>query len=372
MRIGIDSHSISSGRGTGNRTYTSGIIRALIGSDHRSEYILYAIDNHPYYEQFHNNAHVQVRYISSLNGLIRNFFFLPRKIAKDSLNVVHLQFFLPLFIKCSSVLWVPDLYYLHSPHTSLIQKLSGRLTMWSIRRATHVITISEYSRQDIIETCSIDPRRITVVPLGVDKRFIPVRDPAKKQAVRQRLGLRNDYILYLGRTEDRRKNLPELVNAYAALRQQRNKIEQLVIAGRHGPGTETIHQQVSDLGLDNDVILPGFVEDEYLPALLSGAKLFIYVSSFEGFGLPVLEAMACGTPVITANTTSLPEVVGDAALLVAPGNIEELVKSMSRILTDVELQQRIGERGRVQAMRYSWEQAATKTITVFEKVAEKH
>jgi glycosyltransferase involved in cell wall biosynthesis len=370
MRIGIDTHFIGSVRATGNRTYTAELVQALTAIDDQNEYILYAINNHRYYQQFAGNSRVAVRRALSVNGVIRNFASLPLAVARDAPDVTHLQFILPPGLRSPAVLAVHDLYYLHLGRPALGERILSWLTVWSIRRASHIVTLSAYSKQDIVQRCAVNPDRIAVVPLAAHRRFAPIQHDSARQSILQRLRIQGEYVLYVGRTEDPRKNLRTLIDAYAVLRSQRATDALLVIAGRQGVGTQDIQRQISDLGLEQDVLLPGIVPDTDLPALLSGASLFVYVSSFEGFGLPVLEAMACGTPVITANTTSLPEVAGDAALLVTPGNVDELTRAMRRLLSEPELRQQLREHGLERARLFSWEKTAQATLEIYQQVAQ--
>ena len=369
MRIGIDTHFITSGQATGNRTYTAELVSALMAVDTNNEYVLYAEHEHPYYRQFKDNLRVRVRYVLPHNGVARNFFALPWVVAQDKLDVLHLQYILPWFVTASVVLAVHDLFYLHTVAPSFYEKVLAQLTVSGMRRAGHIVTLSEYSRQDIISRCSVSETRLTAIPLAAHPRFAPVRSIEQLSAVKERLGIQRDYLLYVGRTEDSRKNLITLVEAYAQIRQQAKTTAQLVIAGRHGPQTELIKQRVRDLGLESDVLLPGIVAGQDLPALLSGASVFVFVSSFEGFGLPVLEAMACGTPVITSNVTSLPEVAGDAALQISPGDVRELKDAIERLLSDESLCEDLRAQGLKRAALFSWERTARETVRIYDLLA---
>ena len=367
MKIAIDTHFITSGSATGNRTYTAELVQAMISLDTPHEFILYAIEDHPYYHRFEGNPRVTVRNVLSPNGIIRNFFSIPWAIATDRPDIAHLQFIYPPFLKARPVvLTVPDLFYIHDKSVGLYNRVIGLLTKLSIPRAATIITVSEYSRQDILNSCCTDPFQVVSIPNGIDKKFAPINDTS---GVKVKLGIKRDYILYVGRTEDPRKNLPTLINAYSELRKGGPIEEQLVIAGRHGSGTEKLFQMVKELGLDDDILFPGIVHDDDLPALLSGARLFVYISSFEGFGLPVLEAMSCGTPVITSSATSLPEVAGDAAIIVSPESSEELQKAMKLLLKDELLRATLRKKGLERANLYNWDLAARSTIRVYEEVA---
>jgi glycosyltransferase involved in cell wall biosynthesis len=366
MRIGIDTHFITSAHATGNRTYIAELVRALVAVGQQHEYVLYTVADHPYYHQFAGNPRVQVRQVLSGSGIVRNFLSLPKAIAQDGLDIIHLQFILPWLITTPTVLAVHDLYYLQLTGPALYEQLIGRLTVWSAQRARHIVTLSDYSRRDIIAKCSVREDRVTTVPGAIDKRFAPVSDPSVVQALREKLGIRRNYVLFVGRTEDPRKNIASLLDAYISLRSHSQITEQLVIAGRHGPGTALLQAKVHSAGLGEDVLFPGVISDSDLPVLMAGAKLFVYVSSFEGFGLPVLEAMACGTPVITSNTTSLPEVAGDAALYVTPGNVNELMEAMRQILQNSELQTQLRNRSLKRAAMFSWERTALEMLRIYQ------
>ena len=364
MKIAIDTHFVSSEHATGNRTYISELVQAMVAIDSSHEFILYAIEDNSFYRQFDGNERVKVRFVLSSNGIIRNFYSIPKALAEDAPDVVHLLFIMPPFVTLPTVLTVHDLFYVHQQNLSLYRKAIGKFTMWSIPRAEKVITISEYSRQDILRSCKIAPSKVISVPLGIDKRFAPVED-CKDQ--RGELGIQRDYLLYVGRTEDPRKNLMTLIDAYAALKAENPIAVQLVIAGRHGPGSEILFKRVNELRIGRDVLFPGVVSDADLPALLSGAKLFVYASSFEGFGLPVLEAMACGVPVITSNVTSLPEVAGNAALMVTPGNALELAHAISNVLNDSMLRDKMRQEGIKHASNFSWQRTAQATMNIYEE-----
>lgn len=367
MKIAIDTHFVTSEHATGNRTYIAELVQAMINIDNLHNFILYAIQESPFYHQYDDNERVKVRYVLSPNGIVRNFFSIPKAVAEDEPDVVHLLFIVPIFINCPVVLTVHDLFYVHQQNLTLYQRLIGKLTMWSIPRAEKIITISEYSRQDILRSCRIVPSKIMSVSLGIDKRFTQIKNC---EVVKEKFGILRDYILYVGRTEDPRKNLMTLIDAYAALKSKKLIVEQLVIAGRHGKGSEILFKRVIELKLESDVLFPGIVTDSDLPSLLSGAKLFVYASSFEGFGLPVLEAMACGVPVITSNVTSLPEVAGEAAIMVSPENVKELEMAMSCVIDDSNLQKRMRENGLKRVQSYYWETVAASTLKIYEKAVE--
>ena len=225
---------------------------------------------------------------------------------------------LPLVHPRRSVVTIHDLGYLYYPqaHCLLDRLYLDLSTRYSARAATHLVADSSATKRDLIERYGVEPNKITVVYPGYDDTvFQPVRDEKAIGAVRAKYGVAGDYILFVG-TLQPRKNLIRLIEAYWKLEVGNWK---LVIAGKKGWLYREIFQQVEKLGLEGKVVFTGYVPEGDLPALLSGARLFVFPSLYEGFGLPVLEAMACGTPVVCSNVSSLPEVAGDAALLAAMG-----------------------------------------------------
>ncbi|MHB9091344.1 MAG: glycosyltransferase family 4 protein [Chloroflexota bacterium] len=238
----------------------------------------------------------------------------------------------------------------------------------SLRRARLVLADSENTRNDLVCLLDARPDAVQVLYSGVEKRFAPLDDAAALRAVRDRLDLTRPFILFVG-TIERRKNLTRLIRAYGRVRARRRDLPQLVIAGRRGWLYEDVFQAVAELGLDEDVRFLGHVNDADLPALYNLAELFVYPSLYEGFGLPPLEAMACGTPVVSSNTSSLPEVLGDAAIGVAPTDTDGLAIAIEGLLDDATLRAELRERGLAQAARFTWEAAATQLLEVYRRAA---
>jgi glycosyltransferase involved in cell wall biosynthesis len=267
------------------------------------------------------------------------------------------------------VVTVHDLGYLYYPgaHRFLDGLYLDLSTRYNARAASRVIASSQATKDDLVQQCGIEPDKITVVYFGYDETMQPVEDEATIEKVKARYGIQGDYVLHVG-TLQPRKNLGRLLEAYAMVRKQAKRGETpcLVMAGRKGWLYDQIFQQVERLGLESAVILPGYVPQDDLPALLSGAHLFAFPSLYEGFGLPVLEAMACGTPVLCSNVSSLPEVAGDAALLVDPLDVKSMAEAMNRLLQDEGLRSQLVERGYRQVRQFSWERCARETLAVLE------
>jgi glycosyltransferase involved in cell wall biosynthesis len=211
----------------------------------------------------------------------------------------------------------------------------------------------------------INPQRIAVIPWGCDERFQPGGDPEHFAAVQQRYRLPAQYLLFVGTLEPR-KNLTTLLHAYAMLRAEwPGEDLKLVVAGRTGWLYTDIFDTVKRLALDEEVIFTGFVDDEDLPDLYRGAQLFVFPSLYEGFGLPILEAMASGVPVITSATASMPEVAGDAAILVDPHDSEAIAEGMAQVLAEDRLRQAMIQKGLARARRFTWDTVAQNTLEVY-------
>jgi glycosyltransferase involved in cell wall biosynthesis len=228
-----------------------------------------------------------------------------------------------------------------------------------------VITDSQASKTDISKYLGVPSSKVNVIHLGVDGCFHPVAGELAATVGRSH-GLPDRYVLYLGSVE-KRKNLSTLLRAYAHLRRL-VQVPKLVIVGAKRHRSAGIEEILQELALVEHVLFPGYVPDEDLPALYSGADLFVFPSLYEGFGLPPLEAMACGTPVVTSNVSSLPEVVGDAAITVTPYDVEALAEAMRRVLTDADLRAELREKGLARAKQFTWERCAQETLAVYEQV----
>ena len=228
-------------------------------------------------------------------------------------------------------------------------------------QAAHVLAISEYVRQEILDEFRLDPQMVTTVPLAPDPHFFP-RSEEQVDLTLARLGLARPYILFAGTLEPR-KNLKLLIEALPLMRHD----IPLVLAGWSGWGDKTWLERLQNLGLTQRVILSGYVEDEDLACLYSAATALVYPSLYEGFGLPILEAMACGCPVVCSNTSCLPETAGDAAFLVDPHDPGALAAILDDLVENDMLRREMSERGRIRAAMFTWEKTAQRTRAVFEK-----
>lgn len=261
---------------------------------------------------------------------------------------------------------LPELY---SQGKSRIRFRLGRfLEQQAMTRARGVIAISEYTRKDLRDLIGIPDERIVVTPLGVTPGLAPASE-GDVAAFRRRHQLRPDYLLYVGGI-DRRKNIPFLLEVARAVIAEQPDVE-LVLAGRYrdDPDFPALVERIQRAGLERSVRLAGYISEEELPALYSGAAMFLYPSLYEGFGLPPVEAMACGAPVVAANRTALPEVLGKAALLADPEELTEFVAAVRALLADPERRRELAAAGRRQAERFTWEATARATLEAYRHFA---
>lgn len=366
MKIGIDTHAAEQD-GTGNCTYIRGLVRALARLDDDMEYILYAIDpGHAFYEELRGHPHVTVRRLRPRHPVARIPLSLAAASYRDELDLLHVQYVGSPYHRGALAVTIHDLAFLRLPQS--FPRLQSLRLRWQVRanarRAAMVITGSEYSKRDIRGTYGISEDRIAVIYNAPDPRFTPVRDVAAIAALKRQLGIGHRYALCVGRL-NARKNLLGLLHAFERVRPQLTEPTQLVLAGPRDYQTDQLDRAIAASSCRRDVVRVGYVSDDKLPTLFSGATVFVYPSLFEGFGLPPLEAMACDVPVVCSGVTSLPEVVGDAALTVDPSSIDDIAASMLRVLTDPELRAALVQKGRQRASRFSWQTAAERTREVY-------
>lgn len=278
--------------------------------------------------------------------------------------------YLPPSLFAKTVVTIHDLAYLRTPQ-SLWPELVGWLGMVlprAAQRADAIITVSEYCKADIVESLGVPEEKVVVTYHGVHERFRRLATEDIDQAILLKYGITRDYLLFVG-TLQPNKNLETLIAAYYHLRQAYRLQVALVIAGQKGWHYDGIYRKVQDLGLEQDVVFTGYVVDEDLPTLYNQAQLFVTAACFEGFGIPVIEAMACGVPVVASKAAALQEVVADAGLLAAPLSIPELTEAMARALTDTTLRQDMIARGYVRAQQFTWERTARQTLAVYKQLA---
>ena len=356
MRIAIDAHSVGTKLG-GNESYAVNLIESLAQIDEVNDYTLY-VTTAEARDRFHQRwPNFKVRTTLPHTPLIRIPLTLSAELRKNPVDVLHVQFTSPPFCPCPVVVSIHDLSFEHLPHTFRRRSRTQlRLTVRrSARSAAQILTLSEHTRRDVIETYGIEPSRVTAIPLAAPHHFSPVEDYKELSRVRHTYGIDGPYILSVGSIQPR-KNLARLIRAYASLR------------GKHAWLYEETLRALEQTGVEKSVILTGYVPETDLPALYSGALCFVYPSYFEGFGLPPLEAMKCGAAVIVGNKTSLPEVVGDAALTVDPFDESSIAAAIEKLIKDSVLRRALSVKARERAAIFDWRDTARQTLRVYQEV----
>jgi len=367
VRIGIDAHYVGVRHG-GNEFYFENLLNHLARiSRDGDEYFVFSYGNAA-------RARLAGERLRVLPLARRSVYWqraveIPWYSQHLDLDVLHVPFnFLPLF-RCKKIVSIHDLAFVHVPdaYAPLERARMRILTRSAARRADHVLTLSEFSKRSIVDYYGLPDDRVTVVPGAVDRATFRVVEAATVEHHRTRLGLPRDYILFVGAIQ-RRKNLLVLLEALRILRAERRRDVHVVLVGRRGWGADDVFRFVAEQGLRDCVHHFEPLETETLVALYNGARAFVYPSLFEGFGMPVLEAMSCRCPVICSNATSLPEVCGDAALLFDPRRPEELAERLASLLGDSALREAMVGRGQKNRDRYSWERSATLVEAVYHAV----
>jgi glycosyltransferase involved in cell wall biosynthesis len=379
MKIGINTYFFKF-PASGSGQYLLHLLQALAEVDQENQYILLglhpmpatlrALTRFPYVV-----AHVPA--FASRNASIENLtweqFTAPSAARKAGVDLLHTPYFAPPFFpRTPGVITIHDVIPLRLPQYRTDPKMKAYLQLITraARKATLIITISQHAKHDMIDALHLPPERIRVIYQAAGDEYRPISDPAILAGVRARYGLNERYVLYLGGL-DQRKNVPQLVRAFAHLFQQmRDPDLQLLIAGNPDKQRGTLFPDprpvAAGLGMTGQIIYR-FIEEEDKPAIYSGAGVFVFPSLYEGFGLTPLEAMSCGTPVICSNRTSLPEVVGDAAISLDPDDTRAIVEAMRSVLTNSELQADMRSRSLQRASLFNWRKTAAETVTAYEE-----
>ena len=349
MRLAIDTQS-TLGHKTGIGQYTAHLLAALRRIAPEHEYV-----------ELNWGGDVVMRLDRRLRW---QQWDVPRRAKRMRADVLHVPGFdAPLWRPCPTVLTVHDLIGMIFP-ANLPPASRFYWSKWlpfAARFAHRIIADSDATRRDILRLLRVPPERVTVIQLGVDPRFQPQAQPAI-EACRARHTLPARFILYLGTLEPR-KGIDTLIDAFASLAHAHP--HDLVLAGKRGWYWEPLFDRMRKLGLADRVHVIDYVADDDLPSLYSAAAVFAFPSRYEGFGLPVLEAMACSAPVVCSNASSLPEVIGDAAISIRPDDTDGLARALESVLGDDRLRNDLREKGLQQAQRFTWEKTAQATLAVY-------
>jgi len=366
MRIGIDARIVHYARG-GISNYVLHLLEALAALDADTDYcVLYSRkDRDPPLPG--PNFHPVACWTPSHHRLER--WALGVEIARLGLDLLHSPDFIPPAGGISrSVITIHDLNFLYYPQflTAESRRYYNQQIEWAVRRADHILADSHATKSDLTSLLDVPPEKVTVVHLAANPAFHPLPKAQARQVAAQ-YGLEPEYLLFVGTLEPR-KNLPGLLHAYRLLLDAGVTAAPLVLVGGKGWLYNRIFERIEVLRLSEQVRFLNDVPDADLPGLYSAASVLAMPSFYEGFGLPALEAMACGTPVVVARRASLPEVVGEAGLLVDPDDPDDIARALARVLTEEPLRTKMRELGLAQAARFTWEETARRTLEVYRSV----
>ncbi|MFH2105512.1 MAG: glycosyltransferase family 1 protein [Parcubacteria group bacterium] len=372
MTIGVDASRANRAAKTGTEWYSYNLILELAKIDSRNRYFLYSPDKlSGRMASLPDNFQEKVlkwppKYLWTM---LRLSWEMKRK-APDVLFVpAHI---IPLVSPAKTVTTIMDIGFVSKPELYPQKELKYHNfgLRQAIKKATKILTISNFTKQEIVKRCGIDPERIQVIYLGFDAGiFQPVSDREKISATlkKYKVPTNASYFIYIGRLEEK-KNTPGLIKAFAEFKQSNRFEHKLVLVGSPGHNYEQVQELIGKHKLEREVIETGWVDEEDLPILLSASLAFVFPSFYEGFGLPLLEAMSCQTPILAARAASIPEVAGGAALLFDPYDVPDIVAAMAKIVGDDELRQDLVQKGVKRVTDFSWQKCARETLAAIEDV----
>lgn len=369
MNIGIDAHMLGHNE-TGNETYVLELVRALAQRESNDTFFVYVENPAALPPAVRTAPHFHIVPYRTRSGVTRLLRELPVRAAQDRLDVLHISYNAPLRLpsRTALVLTVHDISF--EEHPEWFPYRLRAFLRWSVRRsaqqADQILTDTECAKDDLTRLYRLPANKIHVTPYAADSRYRPIDDAPALANVRAKYNTSDHFVLAVGNMQPR-KNLARLMQAFARAKKTYHLPHKLVLVGQRLWRADALVEQAKGLG--DAVIMTGYVPDADLPLLYNAADVFCYPSLYEGFGLPVLEAMACGAAVITSNISSLPEVAGAAAHLVNPYQVEELAHALGETLQNETVRARLREQGIAQARLFSWEQTAAQTVDVYRRAA---
>ncbi len=383
MKIAFDAQPLLSGTKSGVGFCEDGLVTALLKQYPENEYVLeyFSLRNHGVKEEILKKYTEKKAVLAPCKWFPGSLYrmasaFLPVPYAmmfpKKKQLTHFFNYYIPPFVRGKKVVTVHDMVVKACPETVRKKTLwfLRRTLRASIRRADHIVTDSEFSKKEILKYYHVPKDKISVVYCGVDfDRFKPLEDKELLNKVKEKYGINKEYFLYLGTLEPR-KNLVRLVQAYAEAKEGKEDFPCLVLAGGKGWMYEEIFHTVQNLGLEQDVLFTGYVADEEVSVLMAGAFAFCFPSIYEGFGMPVLEAMACGTPVLTSKDSSMEEIAGEETVLVDAMSVEDIIQGLVWLFEDAELRMKLSEQGLSKVKEYTWEAGAKQLMQVYEELVK--
>lgn len=368
MRVGV--LVLMAGREAGGpETYEVEMLRALARIDRRNEYVIYCTGDEAPRAIGVEQANVTYRVLAPRARSISVALTLPARLVADGIDLLHSTFTPPplapgpqvLTMHCLSSFVHPEFY---SP---LIRWRLNALLRLGMRQAAKVLCVSAATAEDVHRRFGVPRDRLAVTYNGVGSRFRPTPAVDARRRIAAELGVTFPYALFLGKLEPR-KNVMRLIEAFARFRRETGSDTRLLLAGHRTSVTPAIERAIERFALREAVVQVGYVPSDLLPILYSGARMFLFPSLWEGFGIPVIEAMACGTPVLTSNVTCLPEIVGDAAVIVDPTSVDRIAEGIARLDESETLRTTLVGRGYARARLFTWENSARATLDAYEQV----
>ncbi|MCX7973228.1 MAG: glycosyltransferase family 4 protein [Candidatus Aminicenantes bacterium] len=372
FRIGIDAHAAERD-GTGNCTYIRNLLLELASIDRENRYFIYAINPmHPFYDRIKIYKNYVIKSLFFKNPLFRIPLSLVIRAFLDKIDLLHVQYIAPPLHSGKLVVTIHDLAHFDIPWSfSRFEVLRSRLLIpLSAKKAKKILTGSAYSSYCIREKFRLPDSKLVITPYGVNPILFKLEKgklTRSAEELKRKYGIKAPYILSLSRLNFR-KNLTLLIKAFEILKNEKNMPHQLVIAGIKDVGSEEVRKIAEKSLYYNDIIFTGYVPDEDLAYLYGSAEVFVFLSEYEGFGLPVLEAMACGVPVVTYASTSLPEVAKDAALYVSELNPLSVAEKIRQLFEDADLHLYLKQKGKERAKLFTWEETAKLTLKVYNEI----
>jgi glycosyltransferase involved in cell wall biosynthesis len=364
MRFSVDAHAIGQHL-TGNETYIRNLLNNFARLDKDAEFVTYLSRA----SAFSDVPHRFAKRLVPENPYLRVGLDLSRKTRQDAPELLHVQYTSPLFCPVPIVATVHDLSFLEHPeYFTRFRALQLRLSVKrTVARAARIITVSEFSKESILRAYGLPDEKVVVIPNGVSSEFRPIDREMARRALQPEL--RVPFILCVSDVQPRKNHL-RLVAAFESLLKAHPKLpHHLVFVGKETWFSPVVKAAAAKSGVANRIHFTGFVSDDQLLRYYNACDLFAYPSLYEGFGLPILEAMACARAVVCSNTSSMPEVADSAALLFDPTSVEQITRAMADLLLDVNLRGRMERLGLQNAAKFSWETSAARTLDVYYAVA---
>lgn len=371
MKIGIDARAAKWYRGTGIGTYTYQLINNINNLRTNNSYLFFMPEGANLDINFNDNIETK-----NIKGSGNNSFWeevnMPNLLENHSISLYHVPqngIGLPREKKCPFIITLHDVIPYKMPQTVSERYLNIFLNNVPeiIPLCDGIITVSNYSKKDIMNTFGFPENKIFVTYLAPEEMYMPLHKDISKQIIKEKYGIDDDYILYIGGFSPR-KNIKGLIEAFSLLPKKLREKNKLVIAGNKGISYDLYKKRAQELNIENDIIFPGFVSLYDMPYLYNAAKLFVYPSYYEGFGLPPVEAMACGIPVIASNSTSISEILEDAAVLINPDNRDELCSAIQNVLLNEKLRKDLIQKGFNKTSKLKWRKTAIDTVNAYKSV----